>query len=154
MKPLIVLLSAFVIGLLVRQLLKKRNISLYWVGRMAMGSMLVFTGIAHFAFTDGMAAMFPSWVPFKTELIYITGIIEILGAIGLLIHQYVRVTGIGLIFFLILALPANIYAAVNHIDPITGTTDGPGINYLFFRIPLQILFILWIYLSAVSRKAI
>ncbi|MDN5216105.1 DoxX family protein [Fulvivirgaceae bacterium BMA12] len=154
MKPLIVLLSTFLIGLLIKRLSKKREISLFWVGRMAMGCMLVFTGVAHFAFTHGMAAMLPAWVPFKTGLIYLTGVFEILGAVGLLVPRYARITAIGLILFLILVLPANIYAAINHIDPITGTTDGPDINYLFFRIPLQLLFIFWIYLSAVSPNAL
>ncbi len=149
MKPLLVLLSVFLIGLLIKLLSKRKGISISWIGRMAMGSMLIFTGVAHFAFTHGMAAMLPAWVPLKVELIYLTGILEIAGAIGLLVNKYSRVSGISLIIFLILILPANIYAAIHHIDPTTGVANGPGLQYLLFRIPLQFFFILWIYLSAI-----
>lgn len=31
-----------------------------------------------------------------------------------------------------------------------GTPDGPGARYLWFRVPLQGLFIAWVYFSAVS----
>jgi uncharacterized membrane protein len=49
----------------------------------------------------------------------------------------------------VLILPANIQAAIKRIDYQKGTTDGPGVNYLWFRVPLQILFITWVYLFAI-----
>ena len=50
-----------------------------------------------------------------------------------------------LIVFFILILPVNINAALRHIDYEKGTYEGPGTKYLWFRIPLQVLFILWVY---------
>jgi uncharacterized membrane protein len=44
----------------------------------------------------------------------------------------------------------NIYAATQHIDIEKGTFTGPTTPYLWFRIPLQLLFIGWVYYS--SRK--
>jgi uncharacterized membrane protein len=82
--------------------------------------------------------------------VYITGIMEIAGAAGLLLPMLARGTSIALIVFFVVMLPANIYAAANHIDYQKGTTDGSGINYLWFRVPLQLLFILWVYYSAVA----
>jgi hypothetical protein len=41
-------------------------------------------------------------------------------------------------------LPANIYAAMNHIDYETGENNGKGPAYLWFRIVVQLFFIAWI----------
>ena len=50
----------------------------------------------------------------------------------------------------VLALPANIYAAIKRVDYQKATFNGSGANYLWFRIPLQILFIVWMYLSCIT----
>lgn len=151
MKPLFVLLSLFTIGYVAKQLLGIDKLSIQFLGKLAMSSMLIFTGLAHFAFVEGMAAMLPEMVPFRIEIIYLTGVMEVMGAIGLLIGKYSKLAGVLLIVFLVAVLPANIYAALNHIDPTTGANDGPGPEYLYFRIPLQIFFIGWIYISAIRK---
>lgn len=119
-------------------------------GRIAMATMLLFTAIGHFKYTEGMAMMIPSPIPFKTAIVYGTGILEILFAIGLLLPSTTKVTGWLLIAFFIFILPGNIYAAVHHVDYQQATYNGNGLNYLWFRIPLQILFILWTYFSAIK----
>lgn len=151
MKPLIVLLGVFGISLLVMKIFRG-NFELALSGRMAMSAMLLFTAVGHFAFTKGMSLMLPDIVPFKTETVYLTGIIEIAAAIGLFIQNFRTLTAWLLIVFFILILPANIYATIKHIDYQKGTFDGNGIAYLWFRIPLQILFIVWIYLSAIKGR--
>lgn len=148
MKPLFVLLGAFIISLLVTKLFTK-TFEYPLSGRIAMAVMLVFTAIGHFAFTKGMTMMLPDFIPFKTEVIYLTGVIEIIAAVGLLIPSFRVWTGWALILFFILLLPGNIKAAIHHIDYQKGTFDGNGPSYLWFRIPLQILFIVWTYLSAI-----
>jgi len=148
MKPLFVLLGAFVISLLATKLFAK-TFDYQLAGRIAMAVMLVFTAIGHFAFTKGMEMMLPDFIPFKTEVIYLTGIIEIIGAVGLLIPGISAWTGWALILFFILLLPGNIKAAIDHLDYQKGTFDGKGPGYLWFRIPLQILFIVWTYFSAI-----
>lgn len=152
MKPLLVLLSVFAIGFFLKKLSKSRKIQLRFLGKLAMSCMLIFTGIAHFIFADGMAMMLPESIPFRIEIIYLTGMMEILGAMGLLINQISRQTGILLILFLIAVLPANIYAAVHQIDPTTGELNGEGVEYLFLRIPLQLFFICWIYGFAIAKR--
>lgn len=149
MKPLFVLLGTFVISLLLIKLFTK-TFDYPLSGRIAMAVMLVFTAIGHFAFTKGMTMMLPDFIPFKTEIIYLTAIIEIIAALGLVIPSFRVWTGWALILFFILLLPGNIKAAIQHIDYQTGTFDGNGPNYLWFRIPLQILFIAWTYASAIK----
>jgi len=148
MKPLIVLVIVFGISLLATKFFRG-NFEFALSGRIAMSVMLVFTAVAHFTFTKGMAMMLPDFIPYKTETVYLTGIIEIVAAIGLFIPSLRVITAWLLIVFFILILPANIYSALKHIDYQKGTPNGNGLTYLWFRIPLQILFICWTYLSSI-----
>ena len=149
MKPLIVLLSVFAISLITTKIIRG-NFEFALSGRIAMSVMLVFTAVAHFAFTKGMSMMLPSFIPYKTEVVYLTGIIEITAAIGLFIPNFRSITAWLLIAFFILILPANIYAAIKHVNYQNGTFDGNRLTYLWFRIPLQILFIIWVYVTSVK----
>lgn len=150
MKPLIVLLITFIIFLLSYRLVRGiYDFSL--AARVAMSVMLLFTAIGHFAFTKGMTMMLPDFVPYKVSIVYLTGFIEIAAAAGLFISSIRHITAWLLIVFFILILPANIYAAMQQVDYQKGTLDGDGINYLWFRIPLQVLFILWVYFSALYK---
>lgn len=149
MELLIVLLSVFGISLLATKVFRG-NVDFALSGRVAMSAMLVFTAVAHFAFTKGMAMMLPDFIPYKTEVVYLTGGIEIAAAIGLFIPNFRRVTAWLLIVFFILILPANVYAALKQIDYQKGTFDGSGIAYLWFRVPLQFFFIIWTYLSSIA----
>lgn len=150
MKPLIVLLTAFAVILLTTKIFRG-NYEWTLSGRIAMSVMLLFTAIGHFAFTKGMSIMIPDFIPFKTATVYLTGAVEIILAIGLLLPNYQIFTGWLLIIFLILVLPANIYASIKHIDYQKATFDGNGLPYLWFRIPLQILFIVWTYCSVINK---
>ena len=148
MKPLIVLLLSFAISLFVIKIIKKEY-DFALSARIAMSIMLLFTAIGHFVFTKGMSMMIPEIIPFKESAIYLSGIFEILIALGLMIPKFQKVSGWALIVFLLLMLPANIYASLNHVNYQKGTFDGNGPIYLWFRIPLQFLFIIWVYISAI-----
>lgn len=122
---------------------------LHWdwqmVGSAAMGVMLVFTGISHFIYTEGMILMLPHIVPAKRIVVFLTGVFEIAAGIGLIIPRYRKTTALLLMIFLIIILPANFKAAYDHLSLTTATYDGPGPEYLWFRVPLQIGLILWIW---------
>ena len=148
MKPLIVLLLSFTISLFVIKIIRKEyNFALS--ARIAMSIMLVFTALGHFVFTKGMTMMIPKFIPFKESFVYLTGIFEILLAGGLLIPKLKVISGWTLIVFLLLILPANVYASLNNVNYQKGTFDGNGTLYLLFRIPLQILFIVWTFICAI-----
>ena len=85
--------------------------------------------------------MLPTWVPYKTPIIYATGLLEFLGAVAILIPVYARVAAWALALFLTLILPANIYAAFKRVD-FGGHSMGPV--YLLLRIPFQLFLIGWI----------
>ena len=152
MLPLLVLLGAFVISLLAARFVTK-SFDYCLSGRMAMSAMLLLTAAGHFAFTEGMTLMMPDFIPFKKELVYVTGLIEIGAAIGLVFVRFQRVTAWLLIIFFLLILPANINAAIKHIDFQTGNTTGHGVAYLWFRVPLQVFFMGWTYFFGIRLKA-
>ncbi|HEY0749772.1 MAG TPA: hypothetical protein VGD26_01375, partial [Chitinophagaceae bacterium] len=54
MQPLIVLITVFIISLVATKIIRGQY-SLALSGRVALSMMLVFTAIAHFVFTKGMA---------------------------------------------------------------------------------------------------
>ncbi|OUS00980.1 hypothetical protein A9Q86_09555 [Flavobacteriales bacterium 33_180_T64] len=149
MKPLIVLLSTFIVAIfLLKFTFGKHNIP--FSARIAISVMLLFTALGHFFYTDGMAMMIPDIIPLKRELVYFTAIIEILAAVSLHISQFRHIAAYLLIIFFVLMLPANIKASIEQINYQTSAYDGKGLSYLLFRIPLQLLFIIWVYISSIK----
>ncbi|WP_162056508.1 DoxX family protein [Pontibacter pamirensis] len=148
MIPLFVLLGAFAISSsVIRYTTNRFNFPL--AGRIALSIMLLFTATGHFAYPEGMALMIPDFIPFKKEAVFLTGLFEIAAAVGLQIGRLQAMTAWLLIAFFILVLPANIHAAIRNIDYQTGANTGPGLAYLWFRVPLQVFFIVWTYFFGV-----
>ena len=112
--------------------------------RVGLSLFFLFTSIGHFIKTEEMAAMLPPSVPYRVGLIYITGICELLGAVGVWIPRLTRLTGFLLILMLIGVLPANIYSAINRVD-FGGHGAGPA--YLLVRVPFQLFAIWWTYFA-------
>ena len=144
MKPLFVLIVTFILSLLLIKLFNSGwNFRL--AGNIAMCVMLVFTSIAHFAFSKGMTLMMPSFFPLKKQIVWSTGLLEVFGAIALLVPAWRSAAAIALIVFFILIIPANINAAIKKVDYQKANYEGSGINYLWFRVSLQVFFIAWVY---------
>lgn len=148
MKPLIVLVAVFALVLGVRYA-GGYPYDPRLAGRFAMCAMLVFTSIAHFAFNRGMAMMLPPSVPARKLIVYITGVMEVVLGICLLVPSLQVIAGWSIILFFVLLLPANIYAASNYVNYEKATRDGKGPGYLWLRVPMQLLFIAWVYLAAI-----
>ncbi|MFS2188527.1 hypothetical protein ACCC92_17745 [Mucilaginibacter sp. Mucisp84] len=143
MKVLLVLIISFILTTVISRLfVDDWNVMLS--GNVAMMLMLWFTSLGHFMFTKGMVMMMPSFIPFKGALVYLTGIMEIVLGALLVVNATRHIAGIILLVMFVVMLPANINAAMKHVDLEKATYDGSGTGYLWFRIPLQILFIAWI----------
>ena len=145
MAPLIILLVVFLAAWFLGRALKSEKLTPARAGRIAMCAMLLFTGTSHFYLTKGMVLMMPDFLPAKEAFVYATGVLEILFGIGLLFETTRRITSVLLILFLLAVLPANIIATIKQVDIPTATYTGPGTSYLWFRIPLQLFFIGWVY---------
>jgi uncharacterized membrane protein len=99
-------------------------------------------GINHFLNPDPYVAMTPDVLPAPLALVYISGVAEILGGLGLILPQTRRLAAWGIVLLLIAVFPANINMAVNDI-PLDGR-DLPAWA-LWGRLPLQALFVAWAY---------
>ena len=150
MKPLILLLLVFSLSMIAGYLIN-REWPLIFSGNLAMCMMLLFTAIGHFKFRQGMAMMIPQYIPNKNEIVFASGIAEIVLGIALLFPLLRFYSGVLLIAMFIVLLPANISAAKRRVNYEKGTYDGPGLKYLWFRVPMQILLIAWVlYFSVFS----
>ncbi len=122
------------------------------VARWAMVVFMVASGIGHFAITDAYVAMVPSSFPSPRLLVYLSGVAELAGGLGLVAPwpRLRRAAAIGIILLLVAVFPANINMAVNHISP-------PGMHVsnaaLWARLPFQALFIAWAWWLARPSRA-
>jgi len=114
--------------------------------RISLVSLAVFfvvAGIGHFVISDFYLSIMPSYLPYHLELVYLSGIFEILGGLGVLISGTRKWAGYGLMVLLIAVYPANIHMA---IVPEKFAELGPPL-LLYARLPLQFVFIAWAYWS-------
>jgi uncharacterized membrane protein len=98
--------------------------------------MFVFAATAHFnKMKHDLAAMIPSYFPQPLLLIYITGVLELLGAVGLILPEFRRIAGICLIALLIGMFVANVNAAQKGVS-----LRGKPATPLWLRTPMLVLF--------------
>jgi len=107
----------------------------------ALALMFVFTASAHFnKMKHDLARMIPAYFPRPLMIVYVTGVLELLGAAGLMLPQFRRLAAICLIALLVVMFIANVNAAQRGV-----TLRGKPPTPLWLRAPMQLLFIalLW-----------
>jgi uncharacterized membrane protein len=107
--------------------------------RAALATMFVFTGISHFTpMRKDLIAMVPPGLPRPDLLVAFTGVLELAGAVGLLLSGTRTWAAYGLMALLVLMFPANVSAAKR------GTRlRGRRATPLWLRAPMQVLFLAW-----------
>jgi uncharacterized membrane protein len=112
--------------------------------RYALAVMFAFAGISHFTrLKHDMVRMMPAIFPRPLLLVYITGLVELLGAVALLLPATRMAAGICLILFLLGVFPANVKAARENV-----LLNNKPATPLWLRLPMQILFIGLVWWSA------
>jgi uncharacterized membrane protein len=100
-------------------------------------AVLVFAATAHFnRMRHDLARMIPAYFPRPLLLVRITGVLELLGAAGLLVPEFRRLAGVCLIALLAGMFVANVHAARQGV-----TLRGRPPTPLWLRAPMQVLFI-------------
>lgn len=66
-------------------------------------------GIAHFAATEAEMRIVPPYVPWPRAAVLVSGVFELLGAVGLLWRPTRRASGIGLALLTVAVTPCHIY---------------------------------------------
>lgn len=101
---------------------------------------MVGAGLNHFIAADTYVAMTPSALPAHRALVYLSGIAEIAGGLGLILPATRRWAAWGLIALLVAVFPANVNMAINHLP--LGERVVPTWA-LWARLPLQLVLIAW-----------
>ncbi len=104
-------------------------------------------GVAHFALGRFFADIMPAYLPWHLELVYISGVFELLGAIGILIPYTRLFAAYGLMALCIAVFPANLNMAL-HTDQFSELPAA----FLYGRLPFQPLFIWFIWWSVAEER--
>lgn len=114
-----------------------------WPKRIALLGLafaFVAAGTNHFVNPDFFVAIMPPYLPAHLELVYLSGVVEIAGGIGVLIPALRSLAGWGLVALLVAIFPANLHMAL-HPELFSDATPFA----LYSRLPIQILLIGWAY---------
>ena len=147
MAPLIVL----IVSALVLWLTGRAGVGIFrdpgFVLRAALAIMFVFTSSAHWGKRrKDLIRMVPPALPRPDRLVTLTGILEILGAIGLFLPITARAACIFLVLLLLALFPANIHAARQNL-----TIAGRPVPSLPIRAAIQGVFIATLIAAALLR---
>lgn len=66
-------------------------------------------GLGHFVTPDFFVKIVPPYIPYAKAAVFVSGIFELAGAIGLLLPQWRRRAGIGLFLLTLCVTPANVH---------------------------------------------
>ena len=109
------------------------------IARVFLALLFIIASSMHFI-SDVELKIIPPFLPLRREALYITGIFEFVGGIGLLIPRFQRAAAWGLAALLAALFPANTYHAVKKIQ-LGGILNSP--LYHVVRLPLQGVLIWW-----------
>jgi uncharacterized membrane protein len=118
--------------------------------RILLSLFFVIGGTLHFLNPEAYMHIMPPYLPHPLLLVYVSGICEIAGGVGVLMPRLRKIAGYGLIGLLVAVFPANVHMALDHISlPGTNLPDW----LLWSRLPLQVLLIAWVWFCAVRKQA-
>lgn len=110
------------------------------VGLYAMVLFYVFAGAMHFIKPTFYLKMMPSFIPYHHFFVFISGIIEIIVGLLLLLPAYRHLAAWSIIGLLIIVFPININMAL-----FPEKFKGNQPLALWLRLPLQFILIWWAY---------
>jgi len=109
--------------------------------RTVLAAAMVFAGIMHFVATDAYVAIMPDYLPLHLELVYASGVFEVLGGLGLLLQRTRRAAAWGLVLLYVCVFPANLNMAIHEIQPVPDLTIAP--IWMWARLPFQVVLVAW-----------
>ena len=105
-----------------------------------MSIMYVFIGIRHFTDPQYFLDIVPPELPSKLFLVYLTGLIEVVGGAAILAQKTRKAGAYLLIFLLISVFPANIYLYLSETPQnLLGISKTDALIRMPFQIPLILL---------------
>jgi uncharacterized membrane protein len=116
------------------------------LGRRLLGATFLATGTLHFLRPRPFEAIVPDALPAHRELVYASGVAELVGGAGVLAERTRRPAGWWLVLTLLAVFPANVNMAVN-----AQRFRAIPEPLLWARLPLQGALIAWVWAVALRR---
>ena len=137
MVPFFALCISFVVFFLAGRLGVTALLSWRSALRWALAVMFLLTASAHFnSMRADLVRMVPPAFPAPELLVTVTGVLEILGAIGLVVPRLARPAAVSLSLLLVAMFPANVHAAAQGVQ-----LGGAAATALLPRTILQLIFV-------------
>jgi uncharacterized membrane protein len=111
----------------------------------------MFGGVAHFSLSEAEMRIVPPAIPWPRAAVLISGVFELLGAVGILIPSTRRAAGVGLFLLTIAVTPANVYM-LQHAELFNVSRWA-----LIVRLPFQVALlamIIWSTWNAAPRSRV
>lgn len=115
------------------------------IGRIALGSALVFAGVGHMTFArQDFQAQVPEFVPFDPDVtVLASGVVEILlGSSTIFLKSRRAAVGLVLAAFFVAVFPGNLAQLIHHRDAFGLNSDQARATRLIFQ-PVLIAWALW-----------
>jgi uncharacterized membrane protein len=119
------------------------------IGLFIVCAWFLFGGIGHFAATGFFVSIVPPYIPMPLAAVYVSGVFELLGAIGVLLPATRRAAGIGLILLVLAVTPANVWMW-QHPELYPKFPEWT----LSVRLVVQVLLLVIIYRATVARDPV
>ena len=101
-------------------------------------------GIMHFAATELEASVVPPYIPWPVAAVLVSGVFELLGAVGILLPATRKAAGIGLFLLTLAVTPVHVYMLQQP------ELFGIPVWALWLRVPIQVA-LLWLILWSTWR---
>ncbi len=108
------------------------------IGLISAALLFLSSGTLHFVRTGAFVKIVPLYIPFPYAAVYVSGVAELAGGVGLLIRRFRRPAAWGLVALLVAVFPANVYMATNNIQV---SKQQVAVWVLWARLPLQAVLI-------------
>jgi uncharacterized membrane protein len=108
-------------------------------GRRLFGPFFILAGTMHFVIPRAYAAIVPPQLPNRRAIVYISGVAEIAGGVGVLDRRTRKLASAWSVATLLAVFPANVHMALH---PERYRVPG-GRLALYLRLPVQALFVAW-----------
>lgn len=111
----------------------------------AMGLVYVLAGVLHFLVPRAFARIVPPSLPRPVELVYLSGLAEVVLGIGVMVRRTRSRSAWGIVALLVAVFPANVHMATSGMVPESVPDRARGLAQagLWARLPFQGVLVLW-----------
>ena len=114
----------------------KKALKIFWtVVRIVFAIFMVYAGVQHFLKPAFYIPFVPSFLPFAMAIIYLSGIMEIILGLMLILPKYRRIGALGILILMLAFLPIHFW------DVFSDTPAIGNHQAALIRLPVQFLFI-------------